>query len=265
MVKEKHYIITGGKEGSDRLKKLLESTRKDTFDHVLKAGLKKDMSVLDIACGNGQITKYLNEITGNYKTWGLDYDPEMLEIAEKHNKDSSIHFFEFDISKDELEIDFEFDFIFIRYLLTHIPNPKEVLNKVRKLLKEGGILYIEDIDFSGYFCYPPNKAFNTYVKYYQKLCVKRGGNPLIGLELYDMMLDKGFRNVQVNSSMGCFKEGTGKEIALITFESIYPKLVSAGLLSSRKAEITIHKLRKFTSQKNSIISNPRMFHCYGMK
>ncbi len=262
-----NYIINGGKQGSDRLKKLADATWENTRFYTLKAGLKKDLSVLDIGCGNGIITQYIQKIVGRlYETWAFDFDPKIIEIAKKLNeRNDSINFFEFDISLNDLYLENKFDFIFCRYFLTHISNPDTVLVKLKKMLKPGGTLFLEDIDFKGHFCYPKNDAFDKYIKLYQDLCIIKQGNPYIGQQLFSMMKKNMFRDVKFFTTNDSFNIGPGKETALITFKAIYPLLLQNNLIDKKNGDKLITQLSEFTKQENSIISLPRIFHCYGVK
>ncbi len=263
---EKRYIIKGGKQGDERLKKLIKSTWKNTEYHVLKAGLKENMSVLDVACGSGIISKKIKTFVGETgEVTAFDFDPQIIEIAKTNNNSNNINFFIHDISQQNLDYKNKFDFIFVRFFLSHIPNPNEVLQNLNAMLKTNGILYVEDVDFSGYFSYPQNNAFDKYVEFYQKISLKRGGNPFIGKELYEILSKNNFNNTKIYSTNTCFTEGVGKEIALITFEAILPALISENYTTQTEGKQIILDLKKITKQENSIISLPRIFHCFGRK
>ncbi len=262
---QKNYIIKTGKAGSDRLKKLTESTWETTENYVLKAGLKKGMKVLDIACGNGIISQSIKKIVGNSgEVLAFDFDPAIIKIA-KNNDKSNVNFFVFDILKDNLNLENQFDFIFVRFFLSHISNVDEVLNKIKKLLKKGGILYIEDVDFSGHFSYPQNNSFDKYIEYYKKVSIKRCGNPFIGRELYQKFIKQMYNNIEIFSTNTCFAKGVGKEMAVITLEAIFPTLIKENYSKESEREQIISDLRAFTKKNDSIISLPRLFHCFGTK
>jgi 2-polyprenyl-3-methyl-5-hydroxy-6-metoxy-1,4-benzoquinol methylase len=48
----------------------------------------------------------------------------------------------------------EFDIVYARFLLTHLSDPADAVNAFHRHLRPGGLLAVEDIDFSGYFTYP---------------------------------------------------------------------------------------------------------------
>jgi len=261
-----NYIIKGGRLGSERLKKILKVTWNTTNKYVLQAGLKENMTVLDIACGNGLISAKMKEIVGNTgNVFAFDFDHELIELAKILNKNFDINFFEFDLSKNDLDFENKFDFIFARYFFSHISNPKEVILKIKKMLKKGGKFYLEDIDYSGHFCYPANKAFDKYVELYTKLSNKKKGNSYMGGQLYELSDYAGFKNIEIFSSNMSYNKGIGKEIAIITYEAIKDALIKEKLITGEESEKLIFDLNNFTKQKNSIVSLPRLFYCFGEK
>lgn len=263
---QKKYIINGGIAGSERLKKLTKATWETTKYYLLKAGLKENMSVLDVGCGNGLITKKIQKITGHLnESWAIDFDAEIIEIAKEKHKKKRIRFLNHDISKEDFKFTKKFDFIIIRFLLTHVSNPEDVLKRTRKMLKKGGILYLEDIDFSGYFSYPQNDAFDRYVGLYKSLAITKGGDPYIGKKLYQLMKNENLNDIKVNSSNICYSKGVGKQIAQITLEEIYNSGLENNLINKKEGNKTIEELKKYTKQENSIISLPRIFYCSGIK
>jgi 2-polyprenyl-3-methyl-5-hydroxy-6-metoxy-1,4-benzoquinol methylase len=47
-----------------------------------------------------------------------------------------------------------YDVVFIRFVLTHLPDPAVAVANATARLAPGGALIVEDIDFRGHFCVP---------------------------------------------------------------------------------------------------------------
>jgi len=262
----KSYIIEGGQKGADRLQILAKATWKSTRTMLLKAGLKKDMSVLDVGCGSGIITEHIIEITGqNSHIVGIDFDEAKINIALKNvsEKYSNINFYVSNVSTD---IEFnkkKYDFIIARFLFSHLTNSTEILKELKTKLNPNGILYAEDVDFNGYFSYPESNAFNKYVYYYKQLGLKVGADPMIGQKLYKMFLNEDFKNVKVKSSNPVFKSGEGKLVAPLTFEGISGTIIDSGFETKENMDKYVDELFQFYEQNDSIISLPRFFYVWG--
>src|SRR2546430_2685819 len=57
-------------------------------------------------------------------------------------------------------------FVLIRFVLTHLASPETLLAHALAALKPGGVLAVEDIDYSGQFSEPPSPAFDCYRELY---------------------------------------------------------------------------------------------------
>lgn len=111
---------------------------KKIVDEFLKY-LNKNDTVLDIACGTGELLKYYE--SKDLKTYGIDISKNMIEIAKRKAPNSTI------ITKSVYEINKinkKFDGISSTFTLVHIPKEKinDFINNVRSILNDNGIFFI---------------------------------------------------------------------------------------------------------------------------
>ncbi len=105
--------------------------------------LNKNMHLLDMGAGTGLLSFFLSEYVE--KITALDNSASMLEVF----KNKQNHFacktqiLYADITKDK--IDNKFDGIISSMTLHHIENTKELLKKLRSLLKPGGFIALADL------------------------------------------------------------------------------------------------------------------------
>ncbi|MEK7449980.1 MAG: class I SAM-dependent methyltransferase [Planctomycetota bacterium] len=96
----------------------------------------KAVDVLDIGCGMGFFLSLLKK--ENYRCYGIEISPTAADFARRH--------LNLNITQNTLlESGFpdnSFDVITLWYVLEHVPNPKEILQKVRHLLKKDGLVII---------------------------------------------------------------------------------------------------------------------------
>jgi len=114
----------------ERLKREKEKTKSKT------ASLK----ILDIGCGTGKLAVYLSEETGCTVT-GID--PVRANVEKARIKSSSVTF-EVQSAEEMTFEDKTFDFAVSLKALHEIPNPQEALRESKRVLKEGGKLFIID-------------------------------------------------------------------------------------------------------------------------
>src|SRR3989344_3665808 len=109
---------------------ILEKERGVLFKKLVGTGKK----VLDLGCRDGVITKYFVE--GNDVT-GADIDSSSLESINKNLGVKTLHL---DIQSDSWPIQPEsFDAVVAGELLEHLYFPAEVVARVNKILKPGGL------------------------------------------------------------------------------------------------------------------------------
>jgi len=107
------------------------------FNKLKKAALvvKKNSKVLDVGCHNGRLLKFLPPC--DY--FGIDINP--LFIRQLKHKGISAE--QIDLNKEEIPFQEEkFDYIFLLDILEHILDPRNLLNDIKKRLKEGGKVII---------------------------------------------------------------------------------------------------------------------------
>jgi len=158
------YILHGGESGARRLEALAGATWPDSFEFLQSSGLKPGMSFLDVGCGSGELTLRIAKYLGpTSKLVGIDVDRSVIEIARRHASKYSMppHYEVFDITKGVLTQKQEYDFIYVRFLLTHLINPIGALKNLYDMLHTGGKLVVEDIDFRGHFCHPQSHEFES--------------------------------------------------------------------------------------------------------
>ena len=187
MVQGTDYVIRGGAAGRERLRILSRIMYASTASLFDRFGLKDGQLCIDIGCGGGDVTLELARRIGpRGKAVGADIDETQLDIARREVDAKDIRNVEFrllDIRTTEKDIGSVFDVVYARFLLTHLDDPSRAVAAFYRYLRPGGLVIVEDIDFSGYFTYPDSEAFQRYKELYCTLVLRRGGDPNIGPRL----------------------------------------------------------------------------------
>ena len=101
-------------------------------------------TVLEIGCGNGNGTKLIKKYFSPKNIIAIDIDERMINIAQNRNIDSTILYKIMDASKLDFP-DKQFDAIFDFGIIHHIPNWKDCLTELKRILKPNGELILEDL------------------------------------------------------------------------------------------------------------------------
>lgn len=196
---ETPYIIRGGLEGRERLRLIARVMRPTTLSLFERVGIKPAMHILDIGCGGGDVTCDLARLMGaGGKVIGLDMDAAKIQLARHEAAAQGLGNVTFQSTElNAADLAPEFDIVYARFFLTHLPDPLQALATMHHALKPGGTVVVEDIDFTGHFCHPDSAAFRRYVELYTRAVQLRGADPNIGPRLPGMLLDAGFERVQM--------------------------------------------------------------------
>ncbi|MGZ5009804.1 MAG: class I SAM-dependent methyltransferase [Methylobacter sp.] len=261
------YIIRGGIEGKKRLEVLARVMWPTTSRLLAEAGVAPGMTCLDLGCGGGDVTLQLAALTGPQgRVTGVDMDETKLDLAQQAAKRDGLENVQFRrLNVQDWSEESQYDCIYSRFLLTHLADPLQVLRQMLQAVRPGGLVLIEDIDFSGHFCQPPCAGFDTYVRLYRMAARRQGADADIGPKLYGMMLDAGWREVKVNVIQPMFTSGEGKQIAVLTLTNIADSLLDEKLTSESELQAAIDDLTRFTNDSRTLVSMPRVFQLWGRR
>lgn len=202
----------------------LKQTRLDFIDSFLK----NNSSILDIGCATGELTLALTE--KGHQVVGIDLDEKMIELAREKTKRLGLNTEFFIKNMTKIGEDFSpasFDAVLcFGNTLVHLDNPekiKEVFIGIHKVLKSGGILMVQIVNYdrilSGGIRELPlleNKNFifrreyrydeaDHRIQFLTHLTIKKNGEvikssetlyPLTFRELKDALVNTGFSNLQ---------------------------------------------------------------------
>jgi ubiquinone/menaquinone biosynthesis C-methylase UbiE len=150
-MESKHYIIRGGVEGRERLRLISRVMQPTTLGLFARLGVQAGMACLDVGCGGGDVTFDLARAVGSKgKVVGTDIDPVKLDLARREAEAQQLTHVEFclaDIVEGEPEP--RFDLVYARFLLTHLKDRGAAVAAMRRSLRPGGVVVVEDIDFTG--------------------------------------------------------------------------------------------------------------------
>jgi 2-polyprenyl-3-methyl-5-hydroxy-6-metoxy-1,4-benzoquinol methylase len=256
-----HYVIRGGQDGKRRLEILARTLWPTTFQLLKRIGVRRGMTCLDLGCGGGDVTMGIARLVGvSGRVVGMDMDSIKLALAREEAARQGLSQVEFrDGNVLEWSEERTYDLIYARFLLTHLRDREAVVGKMRQALKPGGVLAVEDIDFTGYFCHPKNAAFDRYVELYREVVLRRGGDPDIGPKLHGLLLDAGLQSVNLHLVQPVHLDQEGKEICLSTLVNIAEAVLSERLAEESELSGVIAELERFTADPTSVVSFPRVF------
>jgi len=262
-----HYVIRGGIQGRERLRvisRILHPTSTSLLDRL---GLRDGLMCADFGCGGGDVTVELaRRVAPTGKAIGFDLDETKLEIARADAERLGVTNVEFQLADLRRPLFRNaFDVGYTRFLLTHLKDPAAVTGMMYDHLRPGGLMAVEDIDFSGYFTYPDSPAFRRYCDLYSATVFRRGGDPNIGPRLPSLLQSAGFADVGVRVVQAVALQGDAKRINPLTMENIADAVIEDGLATREEIDRIVHELYEFAADPSTLAGTPRIVQSWGRR
>ena len=117
----------------------------DTFDFFCNTIKKPDADLFEIACGPGNITKYLLNKRPDLKIVGIDLASAMIELAKINNPTAEFHLMD---CRQIATINKKFDAIMCGFCLPYLTKDETIklFSDASKLLNPKGVFYISTME-----------------------------------------------------------------------------------------------------------------------
>lgn len=117
----------------------------DTFNFFCDHITAKNADILDIACGPGNITKYVLDRNPDYNMLGIDLSSKMLDLAQINNPTAQFQLMD---CKEINKIEKRFDGIMCGFCLPYLTREEaiELIANTSEILKPNGVFYLSTME-----------------------------------------------------------------------------------------------------------------------
>ena len=159
--------------------------------------------VLEVGCGPGAQTVTLARNSPAARIVSIDHSASSLAQAQARVTAAGVNNVELRLADlFKLPVDApSFDHAFVCFVLEHLPNPAEALELLKRLLRPGGTITVFEGDHGSTYFHPHSDAAHKAIACLVALQRRRGGNALIGRQLYPLLVKAGFAAVRVSPRM----------------------------------------------------------------
>jgi ubiquinone/menaquinone biosynthesis C-methylase UbiE len=261
------YVIRGGREGYNRLLLLARASWPDTAALFGRAGIRPGMKCIDLGCGGGEVSFEMARLVepGGSVT-GVDMDDVKLDLAQKAAVERGVTNVEFLATNvNNWDEPAAYDVVYSRFLLQHLSEPVNLLRRMWAAVRTGGLVIVEDADFDGWCCHPPNDGFDFFVRSYAEVIRRRGGDHATGRKLYSYFLEAGIPTPQVALVQSVVTSGESKELAWSTLDATGEAILVEGVAASDQLAVALASLRQFTDDTTTLIARTRVFQLWSAR
>jgi 2-polyprenyl-3-methyl-5-hydroxy-6-metoxy-1,4-benzoquinol methylase len=262
-----HYILRGGREGRERLRLLARVMNPASIALLDRVGLRPGMHCLDFGCGGGDMTIEIARRAGpSGRVVGWDFDPVKIALADAEIRAQGVERISFQqIDIRNVTVRPEFDLVYSRFLLSHLSDSPRAIATMKQALRPGGLLVLEDVDFSGHFAHPRSAALDRYVELYTLAARQAGADPTIGPRLPELLSDTEFTGIGMQIVQAAAFEGEVKLVNPITMESIAPAIIERGFATVDEVRQIIFDLHADARDRRRVVSAARVVQAWGRR
>jgi SAM-dependent methyltransferase len=161
------------------------------------------MSLLDVGCGPGNITRGLFERVVPGRVVGVDSSSEVIAQASAQHADVNL---EWQVA-DAYDLPFDdntFDVAHAHQVLQHLADPVAALAEMKRVVKPGGVVAARDSDYGSWTWYPEMPELERWRDVYSAVARANAGEPNAGRFMLAWAHRVGFAEVTTSVSSWCF-------------------------------------------------------------
>lgn len=175
-----------------RLAALNRMTNAPFLDYL---GLMPADRVLEVGSGLGLLAAEAAARLTQGSVVGVEYSPAQLAAAPR--SPANARFVQGDAHALPFPAD-SFDVVYCRYVLEHVADPTRVLEEMRRVVRPGGRVLVQENNIEINRFDPPCPAFDKVWGRFAELQSMLGGDALIGLRLFRLFKGAGLRHVELS-------------------------------------------------------------------
>jgi len=191
-VDSSEYLLGHDEREWDRLYEQHLLWREGLLGALLRAGLTRGSSALEVGCGSGALLRDLAAIVGeDGRAVGIEQDLAAHEKA----REMTAMMPGAEVRLGDLttaHLGGPWDVIVARWVFSFLPEPAAAVARLAGALKPGGALVIQDYDHDGVRVFPdPDGAIHRVIEGFRAAYRARGGDLWVGPKLPGMMRTEG--------------------------------------------------------------------------
>jgi hypothetical protein len=127
------------------------------------------------------------------------------------------------------------------------------------------VIAVEDADFEGSFCDPPDDGFAFWVEAYQRVLERHGGDPLTGRKLHRYFPEAGIPEPVLTVVQRVDRTGEAKTLPHSTIEATADAIVGEGVATAEQLRAALESLTAFCADPQTLCGSPRVFQAWARR
>jgi SAM-dependent methyltransferase len=146
-----------------------------------------------------------------------------------------------------------FDLAHERLVFVNVPAPHDVVAEMIRVVRPGGWIAVENVDFSGWSCEPTHPAWTVLYDALIAAWQAAGLDPFIGRRMLALLRDAGLTDISLDAHARIWRSSDPYQKWLLTFINLFrDRIVSGGFL-------TAGQLDRLTTELHQHLAQPETF------
>ncbi|MBO6515827.1 MAG: methyltransferase domain-containing protein [Bacteroidia bacterium] len=262
MSEENEYILGTDREELFRLG-IQHQVWASEAQHGWKlAGFTSGQTILDLGCGPGFCTKELAFVVGpTGKVIGVDRSKNYIDYVDQLSRLHGLPIETIHTDFDNMDLaGLKLDGMYCRWALAWIPNPGEILSKIKERLKPGGRMVIHEYyDWSTHQTSPAPSELATAIQAALKSFKDMDSEIDIGRHIPQIAREIGLKvvNLRLISKLGTPSNSIWHWPKSF-YHTYFPRLVETGYLSQKQCDQALMAMDELEKNQEATLCCPLM-------
>jgi len=217
------YVLGASTPERQRLLMQCELFKPEARSMLDQIGVGRNWWTIDVGCGPMGILDLLAESTGpGAEVIGLERDPNMLEFGHELMEErglNSVRLIQGDAHDTGLPQS-SFDLAHARLVLVNVPDPMGVVAEMTKIVRPGGWVALQEVDWISWVCEPSHPAWTKLLDINAEIWRKRGMDVFVGRRLPGLLKKAGLKDIQSKVHTPVYQYPHPYAHLLLTFSKI---------------------------------------------
>jgi len=263
------YVLGTGEHELERLRFQNQVWGPVTERFLDRVGVPPGARVLDVGTGPGFALAGLRERIGEGGVLtALDAAEDWTEHLEREIESRGWRNVT-RVSGDVRELELEpggYDFVFMRWVLSFLPDAAGVVERLARCLAPGGCLAIQDYNHEGLSLFPESPGFVSAVQGTRDLVASQGGDLWVAARLPGALRAAGLEVVDYTPNVLC---GGPESPAFRWADRFFPyhvaRMVEAGVLSGADRDRFDREWSEHRENPDAVFFSPIVMDCAGRR
>ena len=263
------YILGSSDAERERLIRQSAAHELEAIWLLDQIGVQPGWRAVDVGCGPLGILNLLSDRVGPMGTVvGLDNEPRMLEMGRGFLAElglQNVQLIQGEAASSGLPR-MSFDFAHARLVLINVSNPEEVLREMTALVRPGGVVAVQDVDWISWTCEPSHPAWDRLISILTAVRRAHGLDVFVGRRVPGMLRRLGLVDVHMKAFAPIWRPGDLHHNLPIVFAGIHKEQIIEGRLCTEAelADLT-HALSDHLSHPDTFVVYSLLFQTWGIK